>query len=101
MSAQQKIRIAAFNGSRRPENNTGKVLGLALDELRTHSHVELELFEPDDLPLVFPGQDIPPAIVEFQKIISQVDGVLIATPEYIGSYSSSIKQMLENLGYPS
>lgn len=96
-----KIRIAVFNGSLRTDNYTGKVLAIAVDELRSHSGLTIEMFDPKDLPLVSAGQTLPPAIMEFQKTVSQVDGVLMATPEYIGSYSSAIKLLLENLGYPS
>jgi NAD(P)H-dependent FMN reductase len=100
-SKSKKIRIAVFNGSLRTDNYTGKVLAFAIDELRSHPDVELDLFDPKNLPLVFADQPFPPEIIKFQKTVSEVDGVLMATPEYIGSYSSVIKLLLENLGYPS
>lgn len=36
-----------------------------------------------------------------QELVRSADGVIMSTPEYHGSFSSLIKVVIENLGYPS
>jgi FMN reductase len=36
-----------------------------------------------------------------QKLVSEAAGVILATPEYHGGYSSVIKLVIDNLGFPS
>ncbi len=38
---------------------------------------------------------------DVQRAVTEATGVLLATPEYHGSYSSVIKLLIENLGFPS
>ncbi len=51
---------------------------------------ELPHFNPD-----LDNDDSPPSVVEFRKLISQADGVLISTPEYVFSLPGSLKNALE------
>ncbi|MCZ6557183.1 MAG: NAD(P)H-dependent oxidoreductase, partial [SAR324 cluster bacterium] len=52
------------------------------------------------LPLPGMGNDSP-ALIQLQQSVSAAAGVILATPEYHGSYSSVIKLMIENLGFPN
>ena len=42
-----------------------------------------------------------PAVIGLQEKISPAAGIILATPEYHGSYSSVIKLVIENLGFPN
>lgn len=95
------IRIVAINGSARPGNFTGKAFALAVDEIRGHAEVELEIFLAEELRLSFPGEPATTDAQRLKKSIEQATGVLLATPEYHGTMSSMAKLIIENLGFPS
>jgi NAD(P)H-dependent FMN reductase len=96
------IRIVVVNGSVRPGNYTAKASALVIDELKKQGHVSVELVDPSALKLPFPGTE-PNAEVtrELQARVSAATGVVLATPEYHGTFSSVIKLVIENLGFPS
>ncbi len=96
------IRIAAILGTDRPGNYTGHALRLMVERLATRGSVEVDLLDPADGALPFPGgQQAGGWEMELKEAVSQADGVLIATPEYHGSFSARLKLMIENLGFPS
>ena len=96
------IRIAAINGSVRAGNFTSMALALVEDELRGQPHVQVDVVHPDKLDLPFPGEDRESADVDaMQELVAAATGVVLATPEYHGSYSSVIKLVIDNLGFPS
>ena len=97
------IKITALCGSVRPENATSKAMGLALDELATHSDVEVTpvFLEELDLPLPgLPARD-PEAVERFQRTVADATAVVLASPEYHGGVSSPMKLAIDNLGFPS
>ncbi len=101
-SSQNGIRIVAIGGSVRPDNFTGKALALAVDELKTnHQDIEVEWFDPAKSTLPLPGAGSSPELEALQKSVTAATGVILATPEYHGSYSSVIKLVIDNLGFPS
>jgi len=96
------IRIVAINGSARPGNFTGKALNLVVDELREKHHVTVDVINPEKMRLPFPGTD--PASEDsarLKSLVKQATGLVLATPEYHGSFSSALKLVIENLGFPS
>lgn len=96
------FRIVAINGSVRPGNNTARALAIVCDELRRHGHVELVTIDPTDWDLApggSPGTDDTDA--KLRAIVEPATGIVLATPEYHGSYSAAIKMIIEALGYPS
>jgi chromate reductase len=96
------IRIVVINGSVRPHNYTSMASALVVDELRKHPKVSVEVVEPAELNLPFPGTDPnSQATKQLQQIVSASTGVVLATPEYHGSFSSVMKLVIENLGFPS
>lgn len=97
----KKIQITAIGGSVRPDNNTAKVLTVVIDEIKKHSDVSLEYIDPNLLDLPLPGRSGKSSSEWLKKIVSSSTGVILATPEYNGSYSSVIKLIIENLGDPS
>ncbi len=95
------IQIVAACGSVRPGNFTAKALALAVDELRKREDVEVRLVDPSGVDLRPPGLDQSAEMRAVQRAVTEATGVLLATPEYHGSYSSVIKLFIENLGFPS
>ncbi len=99
---ERQIRIAIVVGSVRPGNFTAKTVAIVADELRKHPEVEVDIIHPADLNLPLPGLDPNAAgTKELQRRIHDAAAVILATPEYHGSFSSVIKLAIENMGFPS
>ena len=96
----RNIRIAVLLGSVRPDNYTEKVASVLLDEFRKRG-VTLEVYNPAGRTLAQPGLGDTADSKELQRMVREAAGVVLATPEYHGSYSSVMKQMIENMGFPS
>ncbi len=93
--------ILVFGGSRRLQNNTDKALALALDELKK-GDFEITRVHLGDMDLPLPGQPSESKDPDMLKeLVTGAAGILIATPEYHGSISSTLKLAIDNLGYPS
>ena len=98
----QPIRIVIINGSARPGNFTGKAVAIVADELQKDPRVHVEIINPGALNLPMPGTDYnSPAAKELQLKVAAATAVVLATPEYHGSFSSVMKLTIENLGFPS
>lgn len=95
------IRIVVVNGSVRPGNYTSKASALVVDELRKRPEVTVEVIDPPVRELAVPGDAPTPATEALQAKIKGATGVVLATPEYHGSFSSVLKLVIENLGFPS
>jgi FMN reductase len=95
------IQIVAFIGSSRPGNATSKALAVTVDELRQDSDIAVDVIDPAELDLRAPGTQDPEVVKALQAKVTAATGVIISTPEYHGSYSSVIKQLIEHLGFPS
>ncbi len=81
---------------------TGKALALVNDELAALDGVTVRTVDPARMRLAPPGGESDPADVEsMRERILQATGVVLATPEYHGSYSSTVKLMIDNMGFPS
>ncbi len=96
------IRVAAVLGTARPGNYTSKALALVVDEFRKHEDVALDLIDPGRINLPLPGADPDsPETERLKQTVSRATGLVFATPEYHGSFSSVAKLIIENLGFPS
>jgi NAD(P)H-dependent FMN reductase len=96
------IRIVVINGSVRPNNYTAMASSYVIDELRKNPRVAVDEVHPAELNLPFPGADPDsPATRKLQQLVSDATGVILVTPEYHGSFSSIMKLVIENLGFPS
>ena len=99
---KERIRIVAAVGSVRPGNFTLKAMNLVLDEVGKHKDVATQLIDPAKLKMALPGTAQDNSTMEsLQKMVTEATGVILATPEYHGSYSSVIKLVIEHLGFPS
>ncbi|MEK6710694.1 MAG: NAD(P)H-dependent oxidoreductase [Nitrospinota bacterium] len=93
--------ILAIGGSRRPGNNTDKALRIAVEELRAGG-ARVEWVRLGELRLPLPGEALEsPDPENLRRKVLAADGILIATPEYHGSISSTLKLAIDNLGFPS
>lgn len=97
-----RIRIVVINGSVRPGNYTSFASSLVVDELNKQPGVITEVIDPATLQLPLPGTDSKAEGTKaLQQKVAAATGVVLATPEYHGSFSSVMKLVIENLGFPS
>ncbi|PLX24284.1 MAG: NADPH-dependent oxidoreductase [Ignavibacteria bacterium] len=92
--------IACISGTNRPNNYTSRALRIVADELQKLG-ARPEFIDARDLQLGFPGQETTPDAVRLQEMIRSAQGVILATPEYHGSFAAMTKLIIENLGFPS
>ena len=96
------IKIVTICGSVRPGNYTSMALALALSEFAKRSDVEVDALDLAAFDLPFPGRGARDTSSErFRESVKSATGVVLATPEYHGSFSSVTKLAIENLGFPS
>ena len=98
----RQIRIAAVLGTARPRNFTSMALALVIDEIEKREGIVVDLIDPATMNLPLPGSSPDSAETKtIQEIVSKSTGVVFSTPEYHGTYSSAVKLIIENLGFPS
>ena len=97
-----QIHLVAVAGSVRHDGYTRRFLDLLLEVLRSYPGVTVDCIDPGDYQLAFPGE---PEAVALQEALmarcKDADGFVLSTPEYHGSYSSVLKVLIDNMGYPS
>ncbi len=97
-----KVNIVIISGSIREGSNTLKAVGILMNEFSSYDFIEITHINPKYISLPFPGDINSSGDKEkLYELIAAADGVLFATPEYNGSFSSILKLIIENLGYPS
>lgn len=92
--------IVTVSGTSRPGNYTSRALALVEARLQA-SGAQVASFDARDLHLAFPGQPPTDDARRLREAVTGADGVVLATPEYHGSYSAVAKLVIENLGFPS
>jgi FMN reductase len=98
--SDEGIRIAVIKGAVRPGNYTGKAADVVVDELRRRG-VHVDVVDPADMELAAPGTGSTTDAERMQEIVRRATGLVMTTPEYHGGMSSVIKQVIENMGFPS
>ena len=97
-----RIRIAVLCGSVRPGNYTRMAVDVVTASLSEHPDVSVDLVDPSELDLPPPGLEAASdSVSELQDVVRGATAVILATPEYHGSFSSVMKLIIENLGFPS
>ncbi|MEP2669407.1 MAG: NADPH-dependent FMN reductase [Cyclobacteriaceae bacterium] len=93
----RKLKVLAISGSTRKNSSNENILkgiGTVYSD-----QVELNLFDGvDKLPHFNPDIDndnLPEAVGSFRKQISEADGILFCTPEYVFSIPGSLKNAIE------
>jgi FMN reductase len=102
MPTEGEIEIVTILGTTRPGNFTAKALALLVDELRQQTRVNVTEINPRGMHLLFPGEPGESKDSQLlQSAVQQATGVVLATPEYHGSFAAMMKLLIENLGFPS
>lgn len=102
MAEIDTLSIAIIKGSVRPGNYTGMAAALVAEELSRQPGVVVEMVDPAELGLALPGMPAQgDGAVRLRETVARAAGVVLATPEYHGSFSSVMKLVIENLGFPS
>lgn len=102
MVATMSIAITTILGTSRPGNFTAKALAVVEHELRKTDDVIVTRIDPAQLRLPFPGDvgDFPDTD-RIRKLVRDSAAVVVATPEYHGTFAARLKLIIENLGFPS
>jgi FMN reductase len=70
--------------------------------LSAHPEISVDVVDPSELDLPPPGlKGTSSSVSELQEAVRGATAVILATPEYHGSFSSVMKLIIENLGFPS
>lgn len=102
MPTEGEIEIVTILGTTRPGNFTAKALALLVDELRQQTRVNVTEINPRGMHLLFPGEPGESKDSQLlQSAVQKATGVVLATPEYHGSFAAMMKLLIENLGFPS
>jgi chromate reductase len=92
--------IVCISGTNRPDNSTVRALSIVVDALR-QSHVDPIVFDARALSLAFPGHPDTVDGERLRTVVAAAPGVILATPEYHGSFCAMTKLIIETLGFPS
>lgn len=98
--ADAGLHVAAVLGTARDGNYTRHALALVVGELRRRE-VAVTLLDAAALTLALPGAGDSPDGSTLREVVQGADAVILATPEYHGSFSAAMKLVIENLGFPS
>lgn len=94
------MKIVSISGTGRPDNYTSRALDVVNDELERRE-VPPTLLDARDLSLAFPGEPPTEDARRLRTAVEEASAVIIATPEYHGSFAAMTKLIVENLGFPS
>lgn len=92
--------IVVLSGSPRPDSMTRRVVDVVA-KLIAAEGAAVEILDLAELTLAMPGSDATADAQRLAETMRAADAVVLATPEYHGSYSAAIKQAIENFGHPS
>lgn len=92
--------IVTISATARPGNYTSHALRVVNDELTALGHAP-RVFDARELTLAFPGAAPTDDARRLREAVASASGILIATPEYHGTFSAMAKLIIENLGFPS
>jgi NAD(P)H-dependent FMN reductase len=92
--------IVTISGTSRPDNYTSKALAVVNAALKS-AGATVSHFDCRELTLGFPGQPATDDAKTLEQAVRGCAGVVIATPEYHGTFAAMTKLVIENLGFPS
>ena len=93
-------KIVCIAGTSRPNNYTSRALAIVVDELEKRSARTVAL-DARRMTLGFPDEPATQDATRLRLEVEQASAVVLATPEYHGSFSAMTKLIIENLGFPS
>ena len=92
--------IVSISGTSRPDNFTSFAQAIVNDELRKKG-IEPLVLDARNLTLPFPGHPDTADSEYLRATVRDATAVILATPEYHGSFCAMTKLIIENLGFPS
>lgn len=92
--------IICISGTSRPDNYTSRALKIVVDEIESSGRTT-RVFDARHISLAFPGLPVTEDGEQIKQAVSDCGGILLATPEYHGSFCAMTKLIIENLGFPS
>jgi len=96
--SNDSIRIVGVCGSLSADGATKKALAIALKGAAEYD-AETALLELRDFDLVFYGSvspdEYPPDVLQLRQTLRESQGIILATPEYHGSLTGALKNMLD------
>jgi chromate reductase len=99
-SSMSSLDIVAISGTSRPGNVTHHALAVTAEELRSRGHT-VKVIDARNLTLGFPGHTVTKDARDLFSAVRASQGVVLATPEYHGTFCAMTKLIIENLGFPS
>jgi len=94
------VRIVGVCGSLRASSATKNAVSVVLEG--ASAYAATALIELRDYQLPFCGQidedDYPPDVFRLRKELEQANGIILGTPEYHGSLTGALKNMLDLMG---
>ena len=94
------MKVVTILGSASAYSNTKKALNV-VEAKFADLGAKVTQLNPLDLKLNNPATTETEDTKRITSMVREADAVVLATPEYHGSYSSVIKLIIDNLGYPS
>jgi FMN reductase len=96
--SNESIRIAGVCGAMGQGSTTSKALAIALAGAAEYG-ADTSLLELHDFNLVFAGSvpqdEYPPDVLRLRTALKESQGIILATPEYHGSLTGALKNMLD------
>ncbi len=97
-ASNEAIRIAGICGAMTKGSSTSKALAIALAGAAEYD-ADTSLLELHDFNLVFAGSvpqdEYPPDVLRLRTALRESQGIILATPEYHGSLTGALKNMLD------
>ncbi len=93
-------KIVTISGTNRPNNYTFRALDIVNEELR-NAGIEPVVLDARELSLSFPGHSPTGDEKKLKTVVKEAAGIILATPEYHGTFAAMTKLIIENLGFPS
>ncbi len=93
-------KIVVISGTSRPDNYTFRAASVVAHALRVGG-ADVQVFDTREMTLAFPGYPATDDALALRAAITAADGIVLATPEYHGTFSAMMKLVIENMGFPS
>lgn len=99
----QTVRVVAIHGSLRRASRS-RMAALCALEGAEQAGAETELIDQGELDVVLlntdlDDEDLPTGVHALRRKVKEADGLILATPEYHGSYSGVLKNALDLMGF--
>lgn len=100
------VRVLAMSGSAREGSLNQKLLNVAVQGARA-AGAEVTVVSLSNFPLPFFNSDfereqgVPPEAMHLQKLFSEHDALLVASPDYNGGYTALLKNAIDWMSRPT